>query len=317
MQDAGGMDTRLARRIGEKKKKLDEYRPLDSAIAQRLNEDFRIETTYHSNAIEGNTLTLAETEMVLEYGMTIGGHSLREHLEVTNHARAFDTMERLVRNPIDMETVLYLHRLVKAQIDEDAGQLRTIPIHIRGASFTPPPAREVPMYLAQWARWLQSEQALRYDPVTRAAIAHHDFESIHPFIDGNGRVGRLLLNIMLMQDGYPPALVLRDWRQRYIKALQEASTGDYHAIIDIIGQAVELSLDRYLEACTEATSHLLPMKELASIFNTTVDYLGQLARTGKFEAKKRGLYWYATVEAVAKYFHEAQEQPRGRPRKNQ
>src|SRR6266487_3940247 len=172
MTDSVGMDARLARRIGEKKKKLDEYRPLDSAISRRLNEDFRIETTYHSNAIEGTTLTLAETEMVLEYGMTIDGHPLREHLEVTNHAKAFDAMESLMRNPIDMETVLFLHRVVKAQIDNDAGQLRTIPVHIRGAGFTPPPARDVPLYLAQWVRWLQSDQAFRYEPVTRAAIAH-------------------------------------------------------------------------------------------------------------------------------------------------
>ena len=104
-------------------------------------------------------------------------------------------------------------------------------------------------------------------------------------------------------------------RQRYIQALQQASTGRYQAIIDIVGQAVELSLDRYLAACTDATSHLLLMKELAPIFNTSVDYLGQLARTGKVAAHKRGIYWYASVEDVARYFHEAQEQPRGRPRK--
>ncbi|GAC1406389.1 MAG: Fic family protein [Ktedonobacteraceae bacterium] len=317
MDDAARMDARLSKRIAEKKQKLDEYRPLDQVILRRLHEDFRVEATYHSNAIEGNTLTLAETEMVLEYGMTIAGHPLREHLEVTNHAKAYDVMERLVRNPIDMETVLLLHRLVKAQIDEDAGQLRTVPVHIRGASFTPPPAKDVPQYLAQWTHWLQSDRALRYDPVTRAAIAHHDFESIHCFSDGNGRVGRLLLNIMLIQDGYPPALVLRDWRPRYIKALQEASAGNFRAIIDLIGQAVELSLNRYLQACTEVTSHLLSMKELAPIFNTTVDYLGQLARTGKFPAKKRGTRWYASVEDVAQYFHEAKEQPRGRPRKQQ
>src|SRR2546428_10486992 len=167
MTDSVRMDARLARRIGEKKKKLDEYRPLDSAISRRLNEDFRIETTYHSNAIEGNTLTLAETEMVLEYGLTIGGHPLREHLEVTNHAKAYDALERLARNSTDLETVLFLHRLVKAQIDEDAGRLRTGPVHIRGASFTPPLAKDLPLYLAQWTRWLQSDQALGYDPVTR------------------------------------------------------------------------------------------------------------------------------------------------------
>ncbi len=315
MNERAAMDARLARRIAEKKSRLDSYRPLDQGMVRRLHEDFRVEATYHSNAIEGNTLTLAETELVLEYGMTIDGHPLREHYEVTNHAKAYDAMERLSRNPIDLETVLFLHRLVKAQIDEDAGQLRTGPVHIRGASFTPHPAKEVPLYLAQWVRWLTSNQALAYEPVTRAAIAHHDFESLHPFFDGNGRVGRLLLNIMLIQEGYPPALVLRDWRQRYIIALQHASAGNYHGIIDLIGQAVELSLDRYLQSCTDATAHLLSMKELAAVFETSVDYLGQLARTGKFDAKKRGSYWYASVEAVAQYFHEADEQPRGRPRK--
>jgi len=117
MDDSARMDARLSRRIAEKRKKLDEYRPLDQGIVQRLHEDFRVEATYHSNALEGNTLTLAETEMVLAYGMTIAGHPLREHLEVTNHAKAYDVMERLIKHPIDMETVLFLHRLVKAQID--------------------------------------------------------------------------------------------------------------------------------------------------------------------------------------------------------
>lgn len=315
MDERAKMDGRLVRRIIEKKKRLDEYRPLDQGVVRRLHEDFRVEATYHSNAIEGNTLTLAETELVLEYGMTINGHPLREHYEVTNHAKAYDAMEQLAKKTMDMETVLSLHRLIKVQIDEDAGMLRTGAVHIRGASFTPPPAKDVPLYLAQWLDWLTSEQARQYDPVTRAAVAHHDFESLHPFFDGNGRVGRLLLNIMLIQDGYPPAMVLRDWRQRYIKALQAASASDYREIINLIGQAVELSLDRYLQACTDATAHLLSMKELATIFGTSVDYLGQLARAGKFEAQKRGLYWYAPVEAVARYFHEANEQPRGRPRK--
>jgi len=173
------------------------------------------------------------------------------------------------------------------------------------------------LYVAQWVRWLSSDQALRYDPVTRAAISHHDFEAIHPYTDGNGRVGRLLLNLLLMQDGYQPALVLREWRPRYIQALQQAHAGEYNALIDLIGLAVEHALDLYLEACVESSTHLLPMNELAPLFNTTVDYLGQLARQGKFEAKKRGQHWYAAREAVQQYFQEADNQPRGRPRKNQ
>lgn len=120
---------------------------------------------------------------------------------------------------------------------------------------------------------------------------------------------------MLMQDGYSPALVLREWRPRYIQALQQAYAGEYTPLVNIIGQAVEQSLDLYLDACVESTAHLLPLSELAPLFNTTIDYLGQLARSGKLDARKRGQHWYASKEAVQQYFEEASTQPRGRPRK--
>jgi Fic family protein len=309
------MDARIARRLLRKKQQLDAYRPMEQFTVQRLHQDLRLLATYHSNAIEGNTLSLHETQMVLEYGITVDGHPLREYLEATNHAEAFDTLTKLVESSITIETVKTLHRLVMDKIDPHAGELRTVPVYIRGAPFTPPPARDVPGYLAKWVHWLTSDAALRYDAVTRAAIAHYDFEALHPFTDGNGRVGRLLLNLMLMQDGYPPALVLREWRPRYIQALHRAYSGEYSPLIDLVGLAVEQGLDLYLEACVASTAHLLPMKELAPLFNTTVDYLGQLARAGKFEAKKRGQYWYASKEAVQQYFQEANGEPRGRPGK--
>ena len=313
-QDAR-MDTRIARRLLQKKKQLDMYRPMERFTVQRLHQDLRLLSTYHSNAIEGNTLTLHETQMVLEYGITVDGHPLREYLEAANHAEAFDALLQLVEHPVTIETVQKLHYLVMDKIDSHAGRLRQVQVYIRGANFTPPLAKDVPLYLAQWVHWLTSDAALRYEPVMRAAIAHHDFEAVHPFTDGNGRVGRLLLNLMLMQDGYPPALVLREWRSRYIQGLQQAHSGNYSSLIDLIGLAVEHALDLYLEACVESTAHLLSMKELAPLFDTTVDYLGLLARQGKFEARKRGLYWYASPEAVQQYFQTATDQPRGRPRR--
>src|SRR5438876_426693 len=157
---------------------------------------------------------------------------------------------------------------------------------------------------------------MQYEPVTRAAIAHHDFEAMHPFTDGNGRVGRLLLNLMLMQDGYPPAHVLREWRTRYITALQTGHRGDYTDLVNLIGLAVEHSLDLYLAACETSTAHLLPLKELADLFGLDNNYLGQLARLGKIEATKRGPFWYASREAIQNYLREANEQPRGRPRRH-
>jgi Fic family protein len=310
------MDTHIARRLVQKKKKLDAYRPLPPFIVQRLHNDLRVMLTYHSNAIEGNTLSLAETQMVLEYGVTINGHPLREYLEATNHAEAFDTLTRLANNQITADTVLLLHRLVMDKIDDRAGELRTVQVYIRGANFTPPLAREVPLYLQQWIHWLTSDNAMQYEPITRATIAHHDFEALHPFTDGNGRVGRLLLNLMLMQEGYPAALVLREWRARYIQALHSAHVGDYTPLIDLIGLAVERALDLYLEACVESTAHLLPLQDLAREFSISVDYLGQLARKGKVEATKRGQYWFATREAVQHYIAEVDSQPRGRRRKD-
>lgn len=311
------MDTRLAGRLAQKKKRLDAYRPLPPFTVRRLDEDLRLLLTYHSNAIEGNTLTLAETQMVLEYGMTANGHPLREFLEATNHAEAFDALTGLASGPITSETVLALHRLVMDKIDEYAGELRTVQVNIRGADFTPPPARDVPRYLEQWIAWLTSDTARQYEVVTRSAIAHHDFEALHPFTDGNGRVGRLLLNLMLMREGYPPALVLREWRTRYIQALHAAYQGDYTPLIDLIGLAVERALDLYLEACVESTAQLVPLSQLARDYALSVDYLGQLARKGKIEASKRGQYWYATREAVQQYLAEAAAQPRGRPRNGQ
>ena len=306
------MDVRLARRVANKKKKLDAYRPLSPDIVQRLHGDFRVLFTYNSNAIEGNTLTLAETQMVLEYGVTVEGHPLREYLETTNHAEAFDFLDKLVSTQISLGTVLRIHDLVMDKIIKDAGQLRTVQVYIRGSQHTPPPARDVPLYMMQWVHWLNSDDAFRSDPITRTAIAHHGFEALHPFTDGNGRVGRLLMNLQLIQDGYLPALILREWRTRYIIALQSAHRGDYTDLINLVGLAVEHSLDLYLEACEANTTHLIPLKELAQLYGLDSNYLGQLARLGKIEATKRGTFWYASREAIQQYLREVQEQPRGR-----
>ena len=121
---------------------------------------------------------------------------------------------------------------------------------------------------------------------------------------------------MLMQDGYPPALVLREWRVRYLHGLQAAHQGDYVPLIDLIGLAVEAGLDLYLEACVESSAHLLPLHDLAREFSIDVDYLGKLARRGKIEATKRGQFWYASRQAIEQYKAEADAQPRGRPRKD-
>ena len=137
MVDEPRMDARLVRRLVQKKKQLDAYRPLESFTVQRLQQDLRLLATYHSNAIEGNTLSLHETQMVLEYGITADGHPLREYLEATNHAEAFDTLSALVERPITLETVQRLHALVMDKIGPQVGKLRTVQVYIREANAQP------------------------------------------------------------------------------------------------------------------------------------------------------------------------------------
>jgi Fic family protein len=309
------MDPRLSERIGRKKTQLDRYRPLPADTVRRLNDDLRVFLTYHSNAIEGNSLSLQETQMVIDYGITFHGHPLREYLEATNHAEAYQYVTTLIEKSerITLQTILTLHSLVMDKILESKGCFRTVPVYIRGSNMTPPPASQVDQLMREWIRWIYGE-GLKYDPVTRAAIAHHGFEAVHPHIDGNGRVGRLLLNLMLMQEEYPPALLLNDWRARYIQGLNAANTGNYGTLINVIGQAVEAGLDLYLEACA-ATPEYQSLTELDGTCGYKLEYLSWLARQGRIDAVKRNGRWYSTREAIEQYKAEAEEgkQKRGRP----
>jgi Fic family protein len=306
------MDTRLFGRVVNKKKQVERLGALSWEKRQQLHRELRIEFTYHSTTMEGNTLTLAEMRSLLEDGMAIGNHPLREYLEVVNHAEAFDLLDQYVNADISLTTVLKLHALVMDKIIFDAGQLRAVQVYVGDSSYVPPPPHDVSLYMMQWLRWLGSDEAFRYEAITRVALAHHQFEAMHPFADGNGRVGRLLMNLMLMRYGYPPALLLRSWRTRYIEALQAGHRGDYSDLINLVGLAVEQSMDRYLEAHQIATVQLQPLKELAQLFDLDNNYLGQLARLGKIEATRKGSFWYSSQKAVETYLHEVQMQPRGR-----
>ncbi|MEO8289169.1 MAG: Fic family protein [Chloroflexota bacterium] len=317
--DQPRIEVRLAKRLSDKKTQLDLHRPLPAGVVRRLGESLRLLLTYHSNAIEGNTLTLRETQVVIETGLTIGGHPLREHLEATNHAHAYEYLTELAdrSEPISRETILALHRLVMEGIDESAGHFRTGQVYIRGARTTPPPAGQLERLIGNWLEWIHGP-ALDYPPLIRAAIAHHDFEAIHPFFDGNGRTGRLLLNLMLMQEGYPPALLLRSWRINYLRALDSAGVGRFNPLANLVGRAVEGGLDLYLEACTPAMEDdYKPLAQLAESSGYSADYLGWLFRQGRLEAIKRGGRLYSTEQAIGRYKEEVERgvAPKGRPRK--
>lgn len=319
MPELPRLDRHLAQRLEEKKQRLDRYRPLAPHLVQRLHEDLRILLTYHSNAIEGNTLSLRETQMVIEHGMTIGSHPLREYLEASNHAAAIDHLTTLVdaAQPLRQDDILRLHHLVMDRILPDAGHWRTIPVSIRGATFVPPPAAQVPRLMTEWLEWVNGHEGQRYEPVMRAAIAHHGFEAVHPFVDGNGRCGRLLLNLMLMRAGYPPALLLRDWRDGYLLALDNANTGTYRSLGNLIGRSVEAVLDRYLEICDQDAeqSTYMRLADLAPGTPYRAEYLAHLIRKGRLAGKKIQGVWYSTVAAIAQYESAVASglAPRGRP----
>jgi Fic family protein len=300
---------RLLTRLHDKKARLDARRPLPAAAVSRLEKQLAVEWTYNSNAIEGNTLTLRETQLILEQGVTIGGKSLREHFEVVNHREAITLVESLAdrREPITATVVRQLHALVMARIDdENAGQYRQLPVRIAGATHEPPPAWEVPARMTDWVDWL-NEQEDSAEPVELAAVAHHRLVAIHPFLDGNGRTARLVMNLILLRAEYLPAIIARANRAQYYRALAAADRGDSAPLTNLVGRAVERTLTLYLEATTPQTAppspgdEWLPLREATTGTPYSQEYLSLLARTGRLEAIKRGRDWYTTRAAIRRY----------------
>lgn len=240
-------------RIDAKKKQLDSFRPLPPALVKNLGEWFKIALTYTSNAIEGNTLTHEETAMVVEKGIAIGGKTVTEHLEAINHAAAIDFIEKVVQKKeiLCLDDILSIHRIILQSIDPtNAGVFRTVMVRILGSNTVFPNYLKVPILMTEFMSWLTTTQD---HPVKIAAIAHFKLVSIHPFVDGNGRTARLLMNLLLLQQGYPLAIIKKEDRKAYIDSLELASsTNDLTAFNGIIFQAVESSLDSYLEAIDQS-----------------------------------------------------------------
>lgn len=236
--------------ILKKKRQLDAARPLPKHTLRTLQEKTFLEWTYNSNAIEGNTLTLNETKVVLE-GITVGGKTLREHLEVINHSEAIHYVEEIVRNqdPLSEWQIKNLHRLVLKGIDGAyAGTYREEQVFISGAAHVPPAAYLIQEKMEQMMKWYKVEGDSLH-PIERGVILHAIFVGIHPFIDGNGRTARLLLNLELMKGGYPPIIIKVENRLAYYEALDKAhTTEDYSDFISLVEVGVKDSLDLYLQA---------------------------------------------------------------------
>jgi|TARA_B110000037_G_scaffold209475_2_gene258681 Fic family protein len=237
--------------LDRKKSELDALRPLPSDLVKNLEEWFRIELTYTSNAIEGNTLTRRETALVVEKGITVGGKTLAEHLEATNHAEALDwTKSQIKRRPsqISFQDTLRIHNLILKGVDNaHAGHYRSVPVRVSGSTVVFPNPRKVPDLMDELHNWLKSKPKLH--PIELAAEAHYRLVTIHPFVVGNGRTARLLMNLILMMQGYPPAIIRKRDRLNYIAILEKAQTfGSKDPFVKLISKAAERSLEIYLKA---------------------------------------------------------------------
>ena len=226
--------------IDSLKNKLDAQRPLSPSIVKNLQEDLILRWTYHSNAIEGNTLTLLETKVVLE-GITVGGKALREHFEAINHRNAIYYVEDIIKKeePFSEWQIRNIHQLILKNIDdENAGRYRQQNVLISGATNTPPDYTLLNDKMAQFIDWYNTEADLIH-PIARAAKVHADFVGIHPFIDGNGRTSRLLMNLELMKAGYPPCVITVENRLAYYKALDQwMAFGKTEAFNQLVADAV-------------------------------------------------------------------------------
>lgn len=232
--------------IYKKKAELDSKRPLTEGELARLNEEFIVEYTYNSNAIEGNTLTLRETDYVLQ-GLTIGEKPLKDHLEAVGHKEAFEFVSELVKGnvPISERVIKQIHYLVLADKKEDRGVYRRVPVRIMDAHLEP-----VEPYLIQqkMEQLILDFNASEENLVTKLARFHIEFEGIHPFIDGNGRTGRLLINLELMKEGYPPIDIKFTDRAAYYNAFDEYHTKhNLSAMEKLFAKYINERLDMFLK----------------------------------------------------------------------
>ena len=295
------LKAKIYERILSKKKVLDGLRPLPPQLVQKLWEQMQIEFTYNSNAIEGNTLSLRETQLVLQEGITVRGKSLREHLEARNHPEAITYMEKLAqKRSIIEDDILTVHKLLMRGIDDqNAGKYRTGQVRVAGATFMPPSADKIQPMINDLLQTLnQNPDELK--AIELAAFFHHRLAYIHPFIDGNGRTARLLMNAILMSRGYPFTVLLKVDRPKYLRALSEADNGNLTPFANFVARSVERSLDIYLLAF-EKEAEILTLAEASKVTPYSQEYLSLLARRGDIGAFKLRRNWVITKRALDEY----------------
>lgn len=217
---------------------LSAYRPLPPETLKSLREYYRVGLTYTSNALEGNSLTESETKVVIEDGLTIEGKPLRDHYEAVGHAKAYDYVYQITeKKGLTEEDILNLHRLFYQQIDvEKAGHYRNVKVYISGSRYAVAAVSKIPGEMQKLVKWY-NENEKKLHPIELAATLHQRFVFIHPFVDGNGRVARLLMNLALLRNGYTIAIIPAILRHEYIYSLETAHTRP-EVFVDFIADRV-------------------------------------------------------------------------------
>lgn len=292
---------KLAKRVGDMR---EESGALKGDALVRIRKFFRIKNIYHSNAIEGNALNIGETRVVVEDGLTLTGKSLKDQTEAKNLSEALDFLEEIVKQQDESileSDIRQIHQLVLKGIhDEDAGKYRLVNVEISGSEFSPPGPEKIPADMQEFGEWLKTitldnSRIAETNAVVVAAVAHTWFVHTHPFIDGNGRVARLLLNLILMRAGFPPAIITKADRQRYYDSLEEAQSSNLAPFIALLMDCINESLEEYEDAAKEEQDFQESIKVLAEKFSPG----GELGTRNEFEV------WRNAMELLKSYFRQA------------
>ena len=295
----------LHRAAVQKWKLVDSKRPLPKAVLGNLRKVFTTEFTYNSNSIEGNSLTLRETQLVIEEGQTANGKSLREVYEARNHPEAIEYVESLAneRRNITEADILSLHQIIMKDVMDpgETGRYRKGDVRIAGSKHVPPPAYEVPALMEELLETI-NDNPDEYTAIELAAYVLHRFVYIHPFQDGNGRVSRLLANLLLMRKRYLPVIILKLDRAKYLRCLERADRGDYRPLVSFFAQYAIKHLDMALMAIDQTPgAKRLSLAEAGKLSSLSPDYLRLLANKGLIPAVKDGRNWVISESDLAEF----------------
>lgn len=304
-------------RIINKRQRLSSFARLDSNKIKQIEEKMQIDFVYNSNKIEGSTLSRGETELILR-GMTVGKKSIPEALAgkelghvlaAQNHPSAIDLVKKIAFNntyKITEHDIKMLHKIAMNRIIATAGSYREHDdLAVHGAGFTPPLFYDIPKHMKELVHLINNNpDELR--PIEHAAQVHYDFVWIHPFEDGNGRIARLLMNLLLVRNYYPFTVIKQVEKPKYLRTLKEMDTeGNFESFLIFIARSVEQTLDTYLSALeTKRKSKFLPFSILAKGTQHSADYWSLLARKGRIDAIKEGKTWKTTKQVIDTYLAE-------------